>query len=492
MALNKLTTFNNFLLNNKTVGQTIFKNTFWITLSAGINKSLKAILIIFVARILGAGEYGKFSFALAFVSLFVIFFDLGLSGIVTREFAREKEKDKEFLSIISLKILLGASALILIFISSFFITSDFEILRVIWILAIFSFLSNFSEIIYAFFRARQKMEYESWATILDAFLVVGICLFIIFNYPSITNLSYAYLFSTLISLFCLLVFFHFRFFAFKILWRLSIYKKFLAMSWPIALTVLLGTICVYIDSIMMGYLGQIIETGWYSAAYRIAIFTTVPSTIIATSFYPALSKIFKESKMQLQKIWNYYIDSMIALAVPLIVGGLVLAPKIINFAYGGDFLPSILAFQILIIMAGMLYFSSPFMHILVVSNQQRKIFWITAAGAVINIILNLILIPRFSLYGAAISTVITYFVILVLFIYFTIKFTTISPWNMNLFLNTIIVGFSSIIMYFVLSWQKIFDLNLFYLFFIGIFIYFLFYFGLKIIKKNVLGVSYIC
>jgi len=123
-------------------------------------------LIIYIARVLGATEYGKFTFALSFVSLFVVFFDLGLSNIVTREFSREKEKEKEFSSIISLKILLSLGILFLILITSFFITSDPGIRKVIWILAAFSAIGNFSEIIYAFFRAYQRMEYEAFAVIL--------------------------------------------------------------------------------------------------------------------------------------------------------------------------------------------------------------------------------------------------------------------------------------------------------------------------------------
>ena len=84
-----------FFLKNLSTKQTIAKNTFWLAVAEGITRFLKLFLIIYVARILGATEYGKFTFALAFVSLFAIFSDLGLSQITTREFAgimREKKK----------------------------------------------------------------------------------------------------------------------------------------------------------------------------------------------------------------------------------------------------------------------------------------------------------------------------------------------------------------------------------------------------------------
>ena len=207
------------LFVNKTVKQTIFKNTLWIAAATGISKLLKLILIIYIARGLGAAEYGKFTFALAFISLFLILQDFGLSNIVIREFAQKKEREHDFSSILSLKILLSLGTFILILIGSFLITSDPNIQKVIWILAIFSSISNFSEIIYAFCRSRQRMEYESWAIILEALTVTAIGFFIIFNLLSIINLSYGYLFSALISLIFILTLFHFKVVPLKISWK---------------------------------------------------------------------------------------------------------------------------------------------------------------------------------------------------------------------------------------------------------------------------------
>lgn len=485
MEIKGFTDLKTLLLDNKTVKQTIFKNTFWIALSTGISKFLKAVLLIYVARLMGANEYGKFTFALAFVSLFVVFFDLGLFNIIAREFAREKEKEKEFSSIFSLKILLGMGTLILILIGSFFVTPDPGIRKVIWILAIFSSISNFSEIIYAFFKARQRMEYESWGKILEALMVTGVGFFVIFYFPSIINLSYSYLLSVLVSLVLILTLFHFKVFPLRISWKRAIWKKFLAMSWPLALAILFDTIYVYIDSVMMGFWGQIRETGWYNAAYRIIAFTIIPMSIIAASFFPVLSKFFKESKKKLQEVWNYQMELMIVLALPLMTGGFVFAPKIISFIYGQEFSPSILAFQILTLMAGTIFLYGPFVQILIVSNQQKKFFWTTFLGAITNVILNLILIPKFSLYGAAIATVITYFLVLLLSFGFTIKYTTISPLNLKLFLSLIIVSLSSIIMYFVISRPKIYNLNVFLSISIGVFVYFVGFVALKFGLKHI-------
>ena len=57
----------------------------------------------------------------------------------------------------------------------------------------------------------------------------------------------------------------------------TIWQKFLKMSWPLALTGLFGVLYTYIDSVMMGYFGQITETGWYNAAYKLIFVSLIPS-----------------------------------------------------------------------------------------------------------------------------------------------------------------------------------------------------------------------
>ena len=479
MKIKNFTDIKISLFDNLTVKQTIFKNTFWLGTGTIINRILKLVLLIYAARILGATEYGKFTFAFAFVSLFVVFHQFGLSSIITREFSGEKWKKEEFHSIISLKILLSFVTFLLVLFGSFFVTSSFDVQKIILILALFSLINGLATVFYAFFQARQKMQYEALMETLQAVLVTGIGLFILFKFPSVENLSYSYLFGVFVVLIFLLFFFHFKIFPLKIAWEKTVWRKFLTMSWPLALTSLFGVIYVYIDSVMMGYWGMMTETGWYNAAYRIVIVSLIPMGLISGSFYPVLSEFFKESKEKLQNIWNHQIEIMILFVVPLVTGGIVLAPKIINFIYGQYFSPSILAFQILIIMAGICSLYDPFHNVLIVSEQQKKIFWIALLGALINIILNLILIPKYSLYGAAIATLITYILIFLLYLRFTIKFTSIQPFNLKFLFIFIAAALSSTVMYFGITQPLIYNLNIFLSTFIGFLIYAIIFFILR-------------
>lgn len=479
MKIQEITNIKSLLFQNTTIKQTFFKNTFWLGFSAVFNKILALILLIYVARILGAEEYGKFTFSIAFISLLMIFADFGLSAIITREFSREKENRKEFYSIISLKILLISVSLFLILITSYFTIHDQSIQKIILILMFFFLVNSFVSIFYSFFHALQKMEYEAWPEILQVILLLGIGFFILFNFPSVINLSYAYLISSFIVLLFILIFFNFKIFPLKIKWDFSIWKKFLTMSWPLALIGIFGMIYGYTDSVMMGYWNMISETGWYNAASKITTATLMFMGLIATSFYPLLSKLSKESKDKFQKIWNYELDIMIILAFPLVFGGIVLAPKIINLFYSVDFYPSILAFQILILTSGIIFIYRPFYDAMIVFNQQSKTFWITVAGALINIILNFILIPKYSLYGAAVTTVITNIIVLLAIVFFTRKFTDINFSFSRIFLTSFIAIICSFLMFLGLKKSLNYDINLFFLIIIGSLIYLITFFFTK-------------
>ncbi len=484
MQVKNFTDIKSFLFDNTTVRQTIFKNTFWISLSVGATKLLRMILIIYTARILGATGYGEFAFALAFVSFFVFLFDFGLSNIVTREFSKDMAREKEFSAVLSLKALLGLISLILIFAASFFITSDPKIQKIIWILALFSFVGQIPEIFYAFFRARQKMEYESWAEILQVLFIVSFGFFVLLNFPSVENIAYSYLFSSLVALIPFLLFFHFKFSSLKIYFNIHIWKQFLKTSWPLALASMSGALYGYADSVIMGRWGLITETGWYNAALKIINIVLVPPVIISLIFYPVISKFIKESREKLQKTWNNQMEILVFLGVPIIVMGITLSFKIIDFIYGSDFYPSVLAFKILLIMSGFAFFCASFSQALIAFDQQKKFFLVTFTGVIINIVLNLILIPKFSLYGAAAASAITYFLSLLLYFFFMRKFTSIKPLTSKIFITLAKVIISAGLMFLIISAPLIYNLNVVFSVFIGFTVYLLIFLILELIIRK--------
>lgn len=462
-----------FLLENIGTRQTIFKNTFWLTLAEVVIQLLKLVLIIYTARILGVQEYGKFSFALSFVCLFVMFAELGLPDIITREFSYDKQTEKEYPSIISFKFFLSIGTFILMYISSFFITQEVSIRKSIWLLAIFILITSFLNIFYAFFRARQKMEYESAFKIIQYVILTALSFAILFTIPLIENVSFAYAVANVLVLLIVLVFFNFFIQPIKIRYDKGVWKKFANFSWPLILGVSIGWIYVPVSSVLLGYFGYNIENGWYSAAYKIIGATVLSATLISRSFFPALTTVSKESKERIQKIWNYQKELMMIFAFPLVVGGVVLAPKIIGFFYDISFSPSILVFKWLALVFAIDFLYYPYACALIIFGQEKRNFILIVIGLVINIVLNFIAIPKYGLQGVVISNLASSLVVLLLSVFVVMRYTPISPLNFKLGKTLFSVSLASLAMFIIISMPMVYNFNLLVVIMIGMVMYFL-------------------
>lgn len=440
---NLLTDPKGMLFSNLGARQTIAKNTGWLTASEGVTMLLKLILFIYIARILGAENYGKFAFALSFVSLFAVFFDPGIYKLISREFSQDKEKEKDFAPLLTLKMILGALTLLIIFFCSFFITDQLFFRKIVWILAVVVLSNSLTNTFYVFFSARQKMQYQAILEIFQAFFMTGVSLAVLFFVPSILNLSLVYLASTLFTLVPLALIFNWKILPLRFFWDTALWKDYLVKAWPIAALIAMGSVLNNIDSTMMGALGQVQGVGWYNAAQKVVNIVLVPAGIISVSFFPAISKCFVEAPEKFQRYWNYYLNTMIFFALPLVLGGLALARKIIDFVYDPSYFPAIFSFNVLLLSSALGVILIPFNHVLFVNNRQDKIFLASLFGVITSVVLNVILIPRYSLDGAAVAALMAFAVNIFFSYFFSVKLTSIKPLNIEVlshFLVTFLAG----------------------------------------------------
>lgn len=484
------------LFSNLSVKQTVAKNIFWLGFAEFINRLLRFVLIVYVARILGALEYGKFTFALSFASLFGMMSDFGLTTIATRDIAKnlsssqqntdENKKNQDFCgALFGLRAILSILTLFLLFIFSFFVTDNFEIQKIIFVVSFVVIFDRLSDLVISIFRAHQKMEYEALGKIIQALLTVIFGFLILFYLPSALSLSFAYFAAGFLSLFLIILIYHKKVQSFKFGWDFEFWKNLIKLSWPIGVSIIFSAVYGNVDSIIMGKLNQIKEVGYYSAAYRIITVIAIPYFLIYQSFFPTVSFFWEKGRANLTSIFSKYNEVILTFIVPIIVGSVVLGDKIINFVYGAQYLSSILAFQILIFSAFFIYLNSSWNLILIISNNQRKYFYINFIGALVNVVLNFILIPKYSFYGAAISIVLSQLMMaLILYIWAQKIFPT------KIFRFFIIPLISSLVMYLFIKIPFIFNQNIILIILSGFVIYLITFvilrFGAIYIKKAIL------
>jgi len=477
--------FREIFLRNTGIKQTIAKNTFWLGLTEISINLLKFALLIFAARVLGDIGFGQFAFVSSFVAFFGIFFDFGLSEAITREFAKDHDNETDIAALFSLQVIVSLIAGFLLFFASFFILTKTESVQLpILIMAGYMFFSNLQTFFYAVFRARQKMQLEFFPNLLQNLAIAGFGFLLLYLLPTVTSLALAYCIGAFIAFVPTFIYFNKYVGPIHFIFNTVVWKKFLHISYPLALV---GAVsfAIYnnIDSIMLGFFGQFKENGWYSAAYRIVSFSLLPMSFISQSFFPALSEAFNKSKEKLEQLLHIQIQIMLFLGLPTLFGGYALADSLIAFLYPVQYNPAVLALKILIGITFLIYLYNPLRQLLVVYNLQRKVFTMFTAGMIINITLNFFTVPVFSLYGAAISTLLTQFFILGGLLYLTLKKTPIRPINKKI-LNVFIISLlSSIIMFFVLHFLHD-ALNIFALLGTGVATYTIFFFTFYFLIKS--------
>src|SRR3989344_7080914 len=375
------------LFQNKSTRQTIAKNIFWLSVGQIGSRLIRAVIIIYAARILGAAHYGVFSYVLGLAGFFTIFADLGVGPLMTREIAGHPEKRASyFANALWIKFfLLTITAALIIFIAPKFsnIKEAVALLPFVALLVIFDNLRDFT---FAYFRGIEKMEREAFLTVIMN-AVIALTGFIILSFYQTAG---ALLFSYIASVAVLsIVAFYFVKNIVKGIFKnfdKKIALQFFHNCWPFAFTGLFGIFMLNIDIVMLGWWRTPEEIGYYSASQRIVqIFYTLPA-ILASAAFPAMARFIKQNETDRARNLNE--KSMIILfliAIPLTIGGIILSAPIIKLIFGKAYLPATASFQILIATL-LIQFPSALLSILIMAhNQQKKLVGYVIAGSLSNI-----------------------------------------------------------------------------------------------------------
>jgi O-antigen/teichoic acid export membrane protein len=403
-----ITRLKDLLFTNRSTKQTIVKNVFWLSMSQIGSRLIRAAIIIYAARVLGAAEYGVFSYVLGLAGFFTIFADLGVSPLMTREIASHPEKRiTYFANAIRIKVLLiSLTASLIVFVAPRF-SNIKEAAILIPFVALLVMFDNLRDFIFAYFRGIEKMEREAFLVVImnTAIALFG---FIILQFNKTAG---ALLFSYIASVGILsIVAFYFIKDAIKGIFKnfdKEIFKQFFHDSWPFAFTGLFGIFMLNIDVVMLGWLRSAEEIGYYSASQRVVqILYTLPA-IIASAIFPTMARFIKQKAFDRAKILNEKSMAILYfIAIPLAIGGIVLSSSLIAFLFGKEYLPASASFQILIASVLIQFPSSILAGLIMAHNQQKKLIGYAALGSTSNVLFNALLIPIWGIAGSAIATLI--------------------------------------------------------------------------------------
>jgi O-antigen/teichoic acid export membrane protein len=185
-------------------------------------------------------------------------------------------------------------------------------------------------------------------------------------------------------------------------------RGLLSESWPLVLSALGAALYLRIDQVMLGQMKGASEVGIYAAAARLSeTWYFVAAAIVASSF-PYLLQLRAEDPTRYAVRLQQLYDTLAWVAISLAVIVTLLAPLIVHVLYGSAFAASAGILQVHIWAGVFIYMRTAFSKWLVAERMLMFSLVTQGAGAVVNVILNLALIPQWGGLGAAWATVVSY------------------------------------------------------------------------------------
>ncbi|AKB27590.1 Membrane protein involved in the export of O-antigen, teichoic acid lipoteichoic acids [Methanosarcina siciliae T4/M] len=382
------------------------RNSGFLFLNGITTNILSLFAMLYIARYLGPGDYGIYSFAFAFIYFFSFIPDMGVHQILVREAAKDPEKAGKLIGNGTImKFFLAFVALLLAFILINVIDFPSSTKNALYIASLGLLISGTGAygIIY---EAKLRMEYSLFFNLLSRICLLTFIFLAAANHSGLNVFVLASVSATLVHN-LLMVLFSKKLVKVSFEIDISLIKQLLKEAIPIAVASIFTVVYFKIDVLMLSFLRGDVEVGFYSAAYRLTDALVFLPAAFTTSTFPLMSKYFKDSfdsfSFAYARTFKY-----------LFAGGLLIAvivtfasEKIILTFYGPEYQESVVALQILIWATAITFISVLISSTCVSSGNQQIISKTSILAAFLNVVLNLILIPSNGYVGAAIATVLS-------------------------------------------------------------------------------------
>src|SRR5690606_21458771 len=386
------------------------KSSLWLVSEKLVNMVLVLVVNIFVARYLAPAGYGELAFILATVALVAPIGQLGMQGVLVREFVNYPERERTILSTaFAFRTAGGLLGLVLLIASVYlFLSSSLEQLG--WLLLFgASHLLNGLQAVDQWYNAKVKARAMVQARTANTALFALIKIGLVVAEAPVSWIFAAYALELILQPFAMYLAFYAKA-GFNILaeidWRYGF--NLLKSSWWLILSGFASIINLKIDQIMLAEMSSMQEVGYYAVAARLSEIWYFIPTVILSSFFPALLKVrlrtSDEYNLRLSQFYSvlFWIAALVAVVVSLV------AEPVIQLLYGEAYLQSAIILEIHVWAGIFIFMRALFSKWLIAENILKFSLVTHGLGALVNLVLNYYMIPVWGGIGAAYATVISY------------------------------------------------------------------------------------
>lgn len=373
--------------------------------------ALAMVVSIFVARYLEPERFGILSYAISLSSFFGIATHMGLNGLAIRELVKKPEDQNTIMgTVFSIKFAMALLALLAFLI--FIFTTETENQDELYVLLIVSgtIILKPLEVFDFWFQAKVKAKYSSIVGFTSTVISAIIKVTLIVVGANLIAFATTTLFQSLLIV-CLFAYYFNKIsdLPFK-LWKFnfSTAKELLGQSWMIMLGAIFTIIYLKIDQIMIRWLLTLEDVGVYAVASKLSESWYFIPSIIVSSLFPKLLELKKNSEEQFYSRLQQLFDFLFCIAFVIALVITFISKPFITFLYGKEYIDAAFILSIHIWAGIFIFMRAVFSKWILVEDAIIFSTITQGSGAVINIILNLFLIPLYGTKGAAVATILSY------------------------------------------------------------------------------------
>ena len=387
----------------------VFNNAKWIIVCKIAQSVLQLIIGMISARYLGPSNYGLINYAASIVAFAMPIMKLGLDAILVHQLVESPESEGEIMGT-SLFLNVVSSFLCMAGVCGFAFLVNMGQRETIIVCALYSVTIFFAalEMMQYWFQYKLLSKYSSLIMLVGYVFVSAYKIFLLATGKSIYWFAFSHSVEYgAIGILLLL------FFGKKSNSRLSVSlaraKKMLKISRHYILAALMVVVIQNIDRVMLTTMVSETENGYYSAAVTSAAVAQFVFMAIIDSFRPLILESKKNDQLEYEKNMSKLYGAILYLSLAQSVMFTIFAPLVVKVLYGAEFAPAVGVLRILTWYTGFSYMGSLRNIWLLAEEKQRYLPAINLSGVVLNVAINLFVIPRFGAMGAATVSFITQF-----------------------------------------------------------------------------------
>ncbi len=384
-------------------------NSIFVFVSRAMDVVTRIVLVALIARYLGRDLFGEYAFVMAIVFFLLPLSDFGMERIIVREISRDIENaDKYMGSFLTLKILISLILIPVIFFITHIFHWDNRIVLAAYIATASQIFVSFRQVFLGIFRAFERMEYDTILTFLHGiFKLVGV-LFVIEYDMGFLAIFFALAFADLIKLALQAIVVFLRFVRPYMSINLSLCKGLIKEAYPLGIFALIAMASFKIDVFILNYFKTKADISLFEVPHRIVMqFQIVPVSVV-TSLFPVLSRLAVSSKTSLHEAYTKAFKFLFVLGLLFSVSISIWSKEIILIIFGREFLDASLALQFLVWTIAFLFVISLMNFTLTSIGKQRLTTVSVTICFTVNLLLDLLLVPKYGYVGASIGTLIAY------------------------------------------------------------------------------------